>query len=142
MSIETYSARRHYLAALTAKTGGHTFAERVAFIRARPSLKNVAVKPAVPNGSKAQAAAARQHRLRLAQAETSMSPAPRPRARLLSPEACTPMTVGGSLSDLSPTIYAADGGPAISGAAKRMNVLATKRQTQVRRARLEAAANW
>jgi hypothetical protein len=139
MSIETYSARRHYLAALTAKTGGHTFAERVAFIRARPSL-NVAVKPA-PNG-RAQTAAAQQRRLRLAQAETSMSPAPRPRAPLLSPEACTPMTLGGSLSDLSPTIYAADGGAAISGAAKRMNVLATKRQTQVRRARLEAAAGW
>jgi hypothetical protein len=34
MSIETYSARRHYLTSLTAKMGdGHTVAKRIAVIR-------------------------------------------------------------------------------------------------------------
>jgi hypothetical protein len=103
-------------------------------------LKNVAVKPA-PHG-KAQAAT-RQRRLRLALAEASMSPAPRQRAPLLlSPEACTSLTVGGSLFDRVPAIYAADGSAPASGAARRMNARPTRRQVAAMLRKADVAASW
>jgi hypothetical protein len=137
MSVERYSTRRHHLNSLTAKMGGgRTVAERAAFIRARPSLKNVAVKPK-PCG---KAQAARQRRLRVAEAEASMTPAPKPkRGPLAAPEACASFTVGGSSFDRAPTIHAAAGAaPATSTAAKRMNVQATHKQRLQRLSRAEA----
>jgi chemotaxis response regulator CheB len=89
MSIETYSVRRHYLSALSAKIN-QTGAERAAHIRARLSLGNGIVKP-TPN-AKVQAAA-RQRRLRLAAADSAMTPAPKA-ARLLTPAACSSWGVG------------------------------------------------
>jgi hypothetical protein len=95
MSVEKiYSTRWHQLTALSAKVGGQTFAERAAFIRSRPSLKNAAVKPKA--SGKAQAA--RQRRLRLAEADAALAPAQRA-APLLAPVACESLMLGGSLYD-------------------------------------------
>lgn len=140
MSIETYSARRHYLNSLTAKLGGHTPAEWAKLLRgsARPRAPGPVARPA----ASAKPATAAERRLRLTRAEACMSPAPRPRAPLLlSPEACTSLTVGGGVFDRAPVIHAADGGaPPTSAAAKRMNVLATPDQMRAMRKRLERAA--
>lgn len=141
MSVETYSARRHYLNSLTAKLGGHTPAEWAKLLRgsARPRAQVPTVRKAA---AMPVATTAQQRRSRLDRAEASMSPAPRPRAPLvLSPEACTSLTLGGPSFDRAPVIHAADGGaPATSAAAKRMNALATPDQMRAMRRRLEAAA--
>jgi hypothetical protein len=126
MSIETYSARRHHLNALTA----NTIAKRIAVIRSRPSLKNAVAKPVV-----------RADRLRrLARAETALGPAPKPRAlRPVGPEACSSFTMGGGLAfDPAPVCYAVNGATAATGAAKRMRLQSTRQQRLQRLARAEA----
>jgi hypothetical protein len=143
MSVERYSTRRHHLNSLTAKMGGgRTVAERGAFIRARPSLKNAVAKPAVWAAAKPAPNKAAEHadRLRrLARAETALGPAPKPRAlRPVGPDACSAVTMGGMGFDPAPVCYAVDGATAATGAAKRMNVQATHQQRQRRLARAEA----
>jgi hypothetical protein len=150
MSVERYSTRRHYLNALTAKLGGHTPTEWAKLLRGaqrdvprigrRPSATltpRAAAKP-VPNVAAVKAKAARSRRLRMAEAEAAM-PAPRRKpSPPLTPEACSSMTVGGSLFDRTPTVYAVDGGAAPTGAAKRLNVQATHQQRLQRLARAES----
>jgi hypothetical protein len=144
MSIETYSARRHYLTSLTAKMGdGHTVANRIAVIRSRPSLQNAIGKPRVRAAAKptSNKTAAHADRLRrLARAETALGPAPKPRAlRPVGPEACS-VTIGAGMAfDPAPLCYAVDGAPAATGAAKRMKLQSTHRQRQQRLARAEAS---
>jgi hypothetical protein len=140
MSIETYSARRHYLTSLTAKIGdGRTVANRIAVIRSRPSLKNAGAKPAVRAAAKpaSNGTAERADRLRrIARAEMALGPAPKPRAlRPVGPEACSSW---GSAFDLAPVCYAVDGATAATGAGKRMRLQSTHRQRQQRLARAEA----
>jgi hypothetical protein len=140
MSVERYSARRHHLNALTAKFGGHAVAGRAAYLRARPSLKNVAVKPAVRAAAK-PAAEQRADRLRrLARAETALGPLPKARAlRPVEPEACDSATMGGGLGfDPAPACYVVDGATAPTGAATRVRLRSTHKQRQQRLARAEA----
>jgi hypothetical protein len=153
-SVQTYSARRHYLNALTAKLGGHTPTEWAKLLRGaqrdvprigrRPSATptpRAAAKP-VPNVAAVKAKAARSRRLRMAEAEAAM-PAPRRKpSPPLALEACTSLTLGGSLFDRAPVIYAADGGAPASGAARRVNARPTRRQVAAMLRRVDAAASW
>jgi hypothetical protein len=123
MSVHRYANRRHRLATMVAQ------------FRATLALP----KPR----TRAAAATVRKNRLRLAEAEADMTPAPRRRAPSppISPEACTTLTVGGSLFDRAPTVHAADGGaPATSTAARRMNARPTRRQVAAMLRRVDAAA--
>jgi hypothetical protein len=139
MSVQEYSARRHYLNSLTAKLGGHTPAEWAKLLSnsARPrASRPIAGKPvAKPAASPITTVA--QRRLRLAKAETGMRPAPKARPlRPVAPEACSSW---GSAFDLAPVCYAVDGASArATGAATRLNVQATHNQRLRRLARAEA----
>jgi hypothetical protein len=145
MLVERYSTRRH-LNQLTAKMGGHTPAEWANLLRAHkgaglaPLVATTKTKPALSGSN--MAATARKRRLRLAGAEAALAPAPKSkRGPLPAEEACTSITVGGSSFDRAPTVRATDGGaPATSGAARRMNALATDRQVLVRRRRVDAVS--
>jgi hypothetical protein len=141
MSVERYSTRRHHLNSLTAKMGGgRTVAERGAFIRARPSLKNAVAKPLVRAAAKPAPTAEHADRLRrLARAQTALGPAPKPRAlRPVGPEACSSITMGGLPFDLAPRCYAVNGATAATGAAKHMKLQPTHQQRLQRLARAEA----
>jgi hypothetical protein len=133
MSVDRYSNRRHYLTNLVAGLRASLASPKP---RARAATK---ARPSISASN--MAATARKRRLRLAAAEAAMTPAPRRRAPSppISPEACTTLTVGGSLFDHAPVIYSADGGAApTSGAARRMNLQATRQQRLRRLARAEA----
>jgi hypothetical protein len=129
MSVDRYSNRRHRLTAMVAQLRASLATP------AKPRARAAAAKtrPSV------SAAAARNRRLRLAEAECAVNPAPRRKpSPPLAPEACTSLTVGGSLFDRTPTVYAVDGGAAPTGAAKRLNVQATHQQRLQRLARAES----
>jgi hypothetical protein len=147
MSVQAYSARRHYLNSLTANLGGHTPAEWAKLLRSGPrNSPRTGRRPPTTPAPKAAAkpapnkAAAHSDRLRrLSRAEGALGPAPKPRVlRPVGPEASSVTMGGGPAFDPAPVCYAVDGATAPTGAAKRMNVQATHKQRLQRLARAES----
>jgi hypothetical protein len=142
-SVQTYSARRHYLNSLTASLGGHTPAEWAKLLRngmqprtgRRPPTTTAPRAAAKPASNKTATHADRMRRL--ARAATALGPSPKPRAlRPVGPEACSSW---GSAFDLAPVCYAVDGATAAAtGAGSRMRLRSTHKQRQQRLARAEA----